>query len=199
MIDMTINIIISLFAGVIVMLVHEVSKYYFSLTLLHPIHRKRQDMKINVLKYIDPVGLIIFIFSGIGWQKPGEYNPLRFKEKEKGLLLLSIVGFLASILLMLALIPVFIYLYSTTFVGSKYLTILVYKLISFSFALIVINLLPVPPLNMAKIIYALNPNFYFKLIQNERIIQAVFILMIAFGLLNVLVQVMFEPIQMFLL
>lgn len=199
MIDMTINIIISLFAGVIVMLVHELSKYYFSLTLLHPIHRKRQDMKVNVLKYIDPVGLIIFIFSGIGWQKPGEYNPSRFKDKEKGLLLVSIVGFLASILLMLALIPVFMYLYSTTFVGSKYLIILVYKLISFSFALIVINLLPIPPLNMAKIIYALNPNFYFKLIQNERIIQAVFILMIAFGLLNVLVQVMFEPIQVFLL
>jgi len=198
MIDMTINIVISLFAGVIVMLVHEVSKYYFSLTLLHPIHRKREDMKINLLQYIDPVGLIIFIFSGIGWQKPGEYNPSRFKEKEKGLLILSIVGFAASILFIFAMIPIFMYIYKSNVFFGKYLLIFIYKLIYFSFALIVINLLPMPPFNMAKIIYALNPNFYFKLIQNERIIQAVFILMIAFGLINVLVRSLFEPIQLFL-
>lgn len=198
MIDMTINIIISIIAGVIVMLVHEVSKYYFSLTLLHPIHRKRQDMKINLLKYIDPVGLIIFVFSGIGWQKPGDYNPSRFKEKEKGLLVLSIVGFAASALLIVAMIPIFLYFYRSDIIFAKYFSIFVYKLIYFSFALIVVNLLPMPPFNMAKIIYALNPNFYFKLIQNERIIQAVFILMIAFGLINILVQVLFEPIQLFL-
>lgn len=196
MIDMTINIIISLVAGVIVVLVHEVSKYYFSLTLLHPIHRKRKDTKINFLKYIDPVGLIIFVFSGIGWQKPGEYNPARFKEKEKGLLVLSLVGFAASTLLIVAMIPLAMYLYRSEILFGNYIFIFVYKLIYFSFALVVINLLPIPPLNMAKIIYALNPNFYFKLIQNERVIQAGFILMIAFGLLNVLVQVMFEPLQL---
>ena len=196
MIDMTINIIISILAGVIVVLVHEVSKYYFSLTLLHPIHRKRKDTKINFLKYIDPVGLIIFVFSGIGWQKPGEYNPARFKEKEKGLLVLSLVGFAASTLLIVAMIPLAMYLYKAELLFGNYIFIFVYKLIYFSFALIVINLLPIPPLNMAKIIYALNPNFYFKLIQNERVIQAGFILMIAFGLLNILVQVMFEPLQL---
>ncbi len=180
------------------MLVHEVSKYYFSLTLLHPIHRKRQDIKVNVLKYIDPVGLIIFIFSGIGWQKPGEYNPSRFKEKEKGLLILSIVGFGASLLLILAMIPIFLYVYRSNTLVGRYIATFIYKLIYFSFALIIINLLPMPPFNMAKIIYALNPNFYFKLIQNERVIQAVFILMIAFGLINVFVQVLFEPLQLLL-
>lgn len=198
MIAMTINIIISIFAGIIVMLVHEVSKYYFSLTLLHPIHRKRQDMKIHLFKYIDPVGLIIFVFSNVGWQKPGEYNPARFREKEKGLLILSLVGFAANTLLILAMIPICMYLYSSDVFLGEYLFIFVYKLIYFSFALIVINLLPMPPFNMAKIIYALNPNFYFKLIQNERVIQAVFILMIAFGLINALIQVLFEPIQLFL-
>lgn len=196
MIDMTINIIISLIAGVIVMLVQEVSKYYFSLTLLHPIHRKRQDTKVSFKKYIDPVGLIIFVFSGIGWQKPGEYNPVKFKEKEKGLLVLALVGFAANTLLIVAMIPLAMYLYSAEMLFGNYIFIFVYKLIYFSFALIVINLLPMPPFNMAKIIYALNPNFYFKLIQNERVIQAGFILMIAFGLINVLVQVMFEPLQM---
>lgn len=198
MIEMTINIVLAFFAAIIVMLVHEVSKYYFSLTLLHPIHRKRQDMKVNVLKYIDPVGLIIFIFSGIGWQKPGEYNPARFRDKEKGLLVLSVVGTAANVLLMLAIIPIFLYMNTETTILGYYVLNFLYKLIRFSFALIIINLLPIPPFDMAKIIYALNPNFYFKLLQNERIIQAVFILMIAFRLLDVLVEVLFEPIKMFL-
>jgi len=198
MIDMIMNIIISIIAAMIVMIVHELSKYYFSLSIVHPIHRKRMDLKINPLQYIDPVGLILFVFSGVGWQKPGEYNPNRFKDKEKSLLVLTLVGMAANVILLLAMIPIFIYFKTAPTEVGSYLAVFFYKLIRFSFTIIVINLLPMPPFDMAKIIYSINIEFYFKLIQNERIIQAVFILLIAFNIISVFVEVMFEPIQNFL-
>jgi Zn-dependent protease len=168
--------------------------------MLHPIYRKRKDLKVNLLKYIDPVGLILFVFTSVGWQKPGEYNPIQFKDKEKGFFFLMLVGMAANILLILALIPIFMNLYGTTrtVVGSYGITF-VFRLIQYSFALIIVNLLPVPPLDMAKMIYSINPNFYFKMIQNERIIHAVFILLIAFNILNAFVMSLFTPIQQFLI
>ncbi len=199
MLNMTLNLILSLVAGALVMMIHELAKYYFSLTLLHPIHRKRKDMRVNAIKFIDPIGLIVFAFSGFGWQKPGEYNPTKFREKERGLIMLAFVGICANVLVILSMIPLFFSVRYIHGLLGNILAIFVYKMIRFSFALIVVNLLPMPPFDMAKIIYALNPSFYFKMIQNERMIQAVFILMIAFGLLGLVVEAMFYPIQQFII
>jgi len=192
---MILTILIYIVAALVVVLIHEVSKYYFSLSLLHPIHRKRSDMRVDVKKFIDPIGIFLFVFSGVGWQKPGEYNPSRFKDKEKGLLVLSVVGMGSNFLVMLALIPLFIYVNTLKAETGYYLTIFIFQIIRYSFAIIIVNLLPVPPLDMTKIIYALNPSFYFKMVQNERIIQAIFILILAFGVLDDVVRALFYPFQ----
>jgi len=195
MIKMILTILIYIVAALVVVLIHEVSKYYFSLSLLHPIHRKRSDMRVDVKKFIDPIGIFLFVFSGVGWQKPGEYNPSRFKDKEKGLLVLSVVGMGSNFLVMLALIPLFIYVNTLKAETGYYLTVFIFQIIRYSFAIIIVNLLPVPPLDMTKIIYALNPSFYFKMVQNERIIQAIFILILAFGVLDDVVRALFYPFQ----
>lgn len=194
MIDIIVPLILSFIAAIVAMLVHEVPKYYVSLTLLHPIYRKRNDGKLNLLRFIDPIGLILFMFTYIGWQKPGEYNPARFKEKERSLFVIAVSGYISSLLVIFAMIPLFIYSKSMMTFGYYIVPELVYKIILFSFSILVINLLPIPPFNMAKIIYAFNPNAYFKLIQNERTIHAVFILLIAFNILRELIFVMFDPL-----
>lgn len=194
MLEIFIRLLLSFIAAIIAMLVHEVPKYYVSLTLLHPIYRKRNDTKLSMLRFIDPIGLILFMFTYIGWQKPGEYNPARFRDKERSLFYLAISGFAASIFMIVALLPLFIYTKSMLTFGYYIIPELLYKIILFSFSIIVINLLPIPPFNMAKIIYAFNPNFYFKLIQNERMIHAVFILLIAFNILRELILIMFDPL-----
>ncbi len=47
-----------------------------------------------------------------------------------------------------------------------------------------VNLLPVPPLDMGNIVYAYSPNNYFKLLQNQRYIHSAFILLIALEVLE---------------
>ncbi len=191
------NLIAAILAAFIVVLIHELSKYYISLTLMHPIHRRRADMKTNPLKYIDPIGIILFVFSYVGWQKPGEYNASRFKDKDRALIVLSLTGIMANLLVLLAVIPIYSALYAG-FEGDIFMATLVnffYYILRFSFAIIIVNLLPIPPFDMTKIIYALNPSFYFKMIQNERVIQAVFILLIAFNVLSRFVDSLFYPLM----
>jgi len=199
MISMLVSIFLSFLAACIAIIVHEGSKYFFALSLTHPLHRKREDFKINILKFFDPIGLILFVFAGIGWQKPIEYKSSRFRDKEKGLIVLSSVGILMNVLLTLAVIPLFQYNFFSGSVNASYFQPFLYYVIHHSFVLVVVNLLPVPPFDMSKIIFAVSSEFYFKLIQNERIIHAVFILLVAFGLLNMLVDSLFYPIARLLL
>ncbi len=195
MLELTLEILISAGAAILVVLIHELVKYYFSLMMLHPIHRKRNDYKVRWRKYIDPIGLIFFIFTNVGWQKPGEYKVEQFKNREKSLLHIMVAGFAASGIFMMVLIPVYTYFHGnvrTVFAG--YSLLFLFRLIQFNFSLIIVNLFPIPPLNMAKIIRAIHPNTYFRLIQNQRILHAVFILFIAFNLLSSFVQILFVPV-----
>lgn len=197
MLSTLLNLIAAVLAALTVVLIHELSKYYISLTLLHPIHRRRADMKTNPLKYIDPIGIILFVFSYVGWQKPGEYNASRFKDKDRALIVLSLTGIMTNLLVLLAVTPIYAALYDG-FSGNIFMAAVVnffYYVLRFSFAIIIVNLLPIPPFDMTKIIYALNPSFYFKMIQNERVIQAVFILLIAFNVLSRFVDSLFYPLM----
>ncbi len=198
MIDIPLQILLNALAAVIVMLIHEGAKHYYALVLMHPIYREREDKRFYPKRYIDPIGLIFFTFGSIGWQKPGEFSPARFKDKERSLLSLSIIGLVSNILVMLALIPLYRWLYVPTSMNAfvqGYLIYFVGRLIYFNFALVIINLLPIPPMDMSKIIYALNPSFYFRMIQNERIIHAVFILLIAFNIIYLFVNSIFGPVM----
>jgi len=194
MLNMLLSLVISIPAAILVMWVHEISKYYISLTLLHPIHRKRMDIKINPVKYIDPIGLIMFVFSGVGWQKPGEYNAALFKDKERAYFPLMLTGMIANLLLIIVLVPVYLLISNTNDFILNIGVMFLFQVIRFSFSIIIINLLPVPPLDMSKIIHAFNPSFYFKLIQNERMIQAVFILLVATNIITLFVSSLFTPL-----
>lgn len=199
MTTMLLTILFSFLAACLAILIHEGSKFIFSISLTHPLYRKREDMKINILKFFDPIGLFLFVFLGIGWQKPIEYKAAKFRDKEKGLLMLSVVGMMTNLLVMLAVIPLFrMDGLGSTIIGS-YIQLFLFYVIRNNFVIVVINLLPVPPFDMSKIIYAVSAEFYFKMIQNERIIHAVFILILAFGILNMLVDSMFYPIRSLLL
>lgn len=205
MLSATLNIIASVLAALIVVIVYESSKYYISLTLLHPIHRRREDVKINPLKFVDPIGIILFVFAHVGWQKPKEYNASRFKDKDRALVVLSTTGILTCLILMLAVTPLYVTLFNG-FNGSLvsfFVARFCLFLIRFSFAIIIVNLLPIPPFDMTRIIYAINPSFYFKMIQNQRILQAVFVLLIAIpirgvglhrSVLSAFIDSMFDPL-----
>lgn len=199
MIDLLIRIIMNFVCGAMVMVWHELPKSIAAHYLTHSVFRKRTISLPSPKKYIDPIGLILFTFSpfGVGWQKPYEHSPNRLKDKERSLLPIALSGQLASIVLMLFLAPIFKFLSAIS--ANVYLLYFIFQLIKFSMVLVVVNLLPVPPLDMAKMIHALSPDTYFKLIQNERYIQSAFILLVAFGIIEeVSRQILMPFINLFL-
>jgi len=192
MLDLLIYILINFICGAIVMVWHELPKSLAAHFLTNAVFRKKQISLPPVSKYIDPIGLILFTFSlpgnggmnyAIGWQKPYEHNPNRLVDKERSLLQIMIVGQLATILFALFMIPLL--KVAVTMNMSVYLQYACVKLIYFNVAIFIVNLLPVPPLDMSKIIHALSPNSYFRLMQNTHYIHSAFILLIAFGYLGI--------------
>lgn len=197
MIDSVIYILINFICGAVVMIWHELPKSVAAHFLTHSVFRKKNMILPSPMKYIDPIGLILFTFSsyGVGWQKPYEHNPNRLKDKERSLLVIAIIGQLASLLFMLFLIPVANYMIITD--ANKFIIQAVSKLIIFNMAIFIVNLLPVPPLDMSKIIHAFSPNTYFRLMQNERYIHSAFILLVAFGIIESFIGQMLMPILRF--
>lgn len=199
MFDIVIYITINFICGIIVMIWHELPKSVAAYFLTHSVFRKKQMALPNPLKYIDPIGLILFGFSsfGIGWQKPYEHNPNRLRDKERSLLTIMLIGQLATLLFMFFLLPVSSYL--DMIGGSRFLMYAVTKLIIFNMVIFIVNLLPVPPLDMSKIIHAMSPNTYFRLMQNERYIHSAFILLVAFGFVESFVgQILMSILRVFM-
>lgn len=173
-----IQIVIALVCGFVTMLVHEVPKSITANILTHPIYKNNYKINKNLLAYIDPVGLIMFVFFGVGWQKPYEYNSSKFRNKSKGILAVALTGMLSNLLLMSLLIP------TVPMIQSGLIKTCIITLIQFNFTIVIVNLLPVPPLEMSKIIHAFSYNAYFKLVQNERIIHTIFILLLIIGFVS---------------
>jgi Zn-dependent protease len=130
------------------------------------------------------------MFLGAGWQKPFNFNTGRLRDKKKGLIAITLIGILSNLLLMAILIPIFV----STFNQNYYITKFLFIMILFNLAIVIVNLLPVPPLDMVKIIQALNPSGYFKFVQYEKVIQALFILFLASGFISNLVNIIINSI-----
>lgn len=188
-----INLFIKLFAGILVMWIHEVTKAIVAYQVTHPIYKKKSDFKCDLIKVIDPIGALMFAFMSFGWQKPVEYNVARFRDKEKGLIAVSLSGQIANLVVMAICIPILKNVYLVPYVSE-----FVQSLIYFNFAIVIVNFLPVPPLETSKLIYAFSAEAYFKLIQNERVIHAIFILLIVFNIIGVFISQAFAPIQLLL-
>lgn len=185
-------------AAAIVMVVHEYPKKIAAFYLLHPIYRSKELFKVPLRKYIDPIGLVLFAlsFSGIasgalgfysfyaiGWQKPYEYNPARFREKERSLVYIALTGQLASLLTVFLMIPIFNVLNRVA--SNIFIMEFVWALMVFSFVVFVVNLLPIPPFDMAKMVYSFSPNVYFRITQNQRLLHLVFIILIALEIFQI--------------
>ena len=53
-------------------------------------------LTLNPLKHIEPVGIVLCIFTGFGWAKPVSINPYNFKKYRTGLFLTAVAGVIAN-------------------------------------------------------------------------------------------------------
>jgi Zn-dependent protease len=113
---------------------------------------------LNPLAHLDPWGFLLLLFAGFGWGRPVPFNPFRVRHTRFGPALISLAGPVANLLsvVIFGFIHKFFVLHNT-FSGDNFLMIFLGALIQLNAILAVFNLIPVPPLDGSKLLFAILP------------------------------------------
>ncbi len=146
-------VIVIIFSAII----HEFSHGWMADVLGDPTARYAGRLTLNPLSHIDPIGSVLLplllIPTGLlfAYAKPVPYNPYNLKDQRLGPLWVALAGPGSNILLAL----VFSILLRVLPLGpmTPFLSIIVYA----NIMLAVFNMVPIPPLDGSKLLYALLP------------------------------------------
>lgn len=151
--------------------VHELCHGLAALSLGDPTAKSMDRLSLNPLRHIDWLGLLMMFTVGFGWAKPVPVDPRYFKDPKKGMALTALAGPASNFMLAFSLILISkgIYLYAdyTPVWNGIYNFLHLTAILSIGLGLF--NLLPIPPLDGAKVLGGLLPDrTYFALMRYER-------------------------------
>ncbi len=152
---------------------HEVSHGFAAYKLGDPTAKNAGRLTVNPLAHVDPFGtvilpLVLMIAGGpvFGYAKPVPYNPVYFKDKRKGDLIVGLAGPAANLVMALLGSAVSWICYpmaasgiSSDFFAYFYLLFLPYFTL-INLYLMFFNLLPIPPLDGSSIWAFILPEKY---------------------------------------
>lgn len=160
MIDPT-TLIFGILILIFSVIAHEVAHGYVAEMLGDPTARLAGRLTLNPLKHLDPVGSVLipaisFSLGGFifGWAKPVPYNPYNLKKGRFGEALVAASGALVNIFLAVVfalIIRFFGESVSAAFIHLASLVVLT------NITLAIFNLIPVPPLDGSKVLFAVLP------------------------------------------
>ncbi len=141
-------------------IIHEYSHGWVAEQLGDPTARLAGRLTLNPIAHIDPIGtilvpLILVMLPGgfiFGWAKPVPFNPLNLRNQRWGPALVALAGPASNLLIALALAVIIRWLGPGAF--TSFLALIVY----INILLAVFNLVPIPPLDGSKVLYAILPN-----------------------------------------
>lgn len=177
-----------------------IHQYFYALTSVRlgdPIPKKEGRLTLNPLKQIEPIGFVILFLSQFGWGKPVNTNPAYYNDKKKGTIIVALSGIVAN--LFFAALFGLIFKFAKPFILSRnsiFMIVIAYILrytVMYCVILAVVNLIPIYPMDGYKILLSVvKPNTYFKLIQYEKIIQMIVILLAFAGFINLVLGPVFS-------
>ena len=152
--------------------VHETCHGLAAYTLGDPTAKSGHRLSLNPLRHIDWLGLASMVFLGFGWAKPVPVDPRYFKNPKRGMALTALAGpasnFLLSVVALLLIRP----LLDGALGYGDWVVTLVYFLMDvsvLSIGLGIFNLIPIPPLDGSKVLFALLPDrIYAQILRYER-------------------------------
>lgn len=127
--------------------------------------KRRGRVTLNPLAHLDPIGTFMLLVAGFGWAKPVPVNPMNLRGNPRtSMAIVALAGPVSNLLLAsLAVIPFRLNLVNIVgaFTSSGVLPSLPFLLFEFvwiNIILAVFNMIPIPPLDGYKILYALLPD-----------------------------------------
>ncbi len=158
------NLVLMLPGFLMGVVLHEVAHGYVAYRLGDPTAKSAGRLTLNPIRHLDLMGSIVFIISalagmGFGWAKPVPIDPRYFKNLRLGMRLVSVAGpatnFLLALLFALALRLVWPLVSPGTW-AVPLVYILMFGVV-INLVLMILNLLPIPPLDGGQLLISLLP------------------------------------------
>ncbi len=146
-------------AILVILTTHEFS-HALAATLLGDSTAKNSGrLTLNPISHIDPLGFLMLLLAGFGWAKPVPVNPYNFKNQRVDMALVSLAGPGANLLGLIVFGLVY-RLLSPVLAAGNLLVVFLQMLVLINACLLVFNLIPIPPLDGSKVLFALLPDKY---------------------------------------
>ena len=170
-------------------IIHEVSHGYMAKMLGDDTADYAGRLTLNPLKHLDPVGSILVPFLLVishagfvfGWAKPVPFNPNNLRDRKFGIIKVALAGIganfaLAIVFGLIIRVTAGLGVLSPAFISICALIVLI------NLVLGIFNLIPIPPLDGSRVLFALLP-FRYRHVENflERYSFIVLILFILFA------------------
>ena len=162
--------------------VHETAHGLAAFAMGDPTAKKLQRLSLNPLHHIDWLGLMCMLIAGFGWAKPVPVDMRYFKHPKRGMALSALAGPMSNFLFaLLCLIPVRFMEGMAASAVTLWVFDFLLTLTVMNLGLGLFNLLPIPPLDGSKVLFALLPDrAYYQLMRYERYGMILLLLLVYF-------------------
>ena len=152
---------------IISLTLHEISHGFASYLMGDKTAKYNGRLSINPLKHIDWFGFFMLLIAGIGWAKPVPVNMFKFNDPKKGMAITALAGPLMNVLLVF--VSLILYALGIVFNWNVYVQMFLFIAAQYNAVIAMFNLLPIPPLDGSKILFAFLPDkYYYRILAYEQ-------------------------------
>lgn len=182
--------------------VHETCHGLAALALGDPTAKRMHRLSFNPLHHIDWLGLAAMFIAGFGWAKPVPVDMRYFKHPKSGMAITALAGPVSNFLLALAAMFCASLMYRFAPPSSAAMVWMFDFLLTtavLSIGLGLFNLIPIPPLDGSKVLFAFLPeSAYYTLMRYERYGMLVLLLLVWFGVGNGILSQAIEAVYLWM-
>ncbi|MBQ9413330.1 MAG: site-2 protease family protein [Oscillospiraceae bacterium] len=178
------DMLLSVIPALLCITLHELSHGYAAWRLGDDTAKNAGRLTLNPLRHIDPMGLVMMVAFHFGWAKPVPVDMRNFRSPKRDMAVTAAAGPLCNLLITVVLL----FLYGLLWLPLKGENVALDLLLitaRLSLSLAVFNVLPIPPLDGSKVLYAFLPeDRYYTLMRYERYGMILLLVAVATGILG---------------